>query len=153
MLDHFCAHVSQSSFCRHSHSWQVNWNIKGMGGVEGDSYIYSASQHMRLIDGWVDVDKRAEGMDGYSLKTEERRGWCRWPIILRGWQHTGSSVIEEYACVRGCVRAYESDSDSDLPIKVVQERNGVMGQKERKRGKERHMETREKRKRWGQKSH
>lgn len=48
-----------------------------MGGVEGDSYIYSALQHMRskrLIDGWVDVDKRAEGMDGYSLKTEERRG-------------------------------------------------------------------------------
>lgn len=28
----------------------------------------------RLMDGWVDVDKRAEGMDGYSLKTEERRG-------------------------------------------------------------------------------
>ena len=28
----------------------------------------------RLTDGWVDVDKRAVGMDGYCLKTEERRG-------------------------------------------------------------------------------
>lgn len=51
-------------------------------------------------------------------------------------------MIEEY--VRACVRVYESDCDSDLPIKVMQERNGVMGQKERKRGKERHMEKREK---------
>ncbi len=30
---------------------------------------------------------------------------------------------------------YESDGDSDLPIKVMQERNGVMGQKERKGGR------------------
>lgn len=45
--------------------------------MEGGSYIYSALQHMRsqrLMDWWVDADKRAEGMDGYSLKTEKRRG-------------------------------------------------------------------------------
>lgn len=40
--------------------------------------IYSTLQYKgggkRLMDGWMDVDKRAEGMDGYSLKTEGKRG-------------------------------------------------------------------------------
>lgn len=39
-----------------------------------------------------------------------------------------------HACVRACV--YESDSDSDLPIKVMQGRDGVMGQKEKEEGRE-----------------
>ncbi len=43
---------------------------------EGQLYIFSFTVYggKGLMDGWVDVDKRAEGMDGYSLKTEERRG-------------------------------------------------------------------------------
>lgn len=48
-----------------------------MSEKEAHSYIYSALQHMGgkgLMDRWVDVDKRAERMDGCCLKTEERRG-------------------------------------------------------------------------------
>lgn len=37
-------------------------------------------------------------------------------------------------CVHACV--YGSDSDSDLPIKVMQGRDGVMGQWEGEEGRE-----------------
>lgn len=51
-----------------------------MGGLQGRKglviyiQLYSIWGAKRLMDGWADVDKRAEGMDGYSLETEESRG-------------------------------------------------------------------------------
>lgn len=48
-----------------------------MNGKEGAADIYPALQYIggkRLMDELAVVHRRAEGIDGYSLKTEERRG-------------------------------------------------------------------------------
>lgn len=47
-------------------------NDEGERGIAIYIQLYSVwGGDKRLMDGWVDVDKRAEGVDGYSLK---RRG-------------------------------------------------------------------------------
>lgn len=80
--------------------WRKGWGKKRASYIQ---YIHLYIMWGQEVDGWLNVDVRAKGMDCKSLKTGESRGWCRLPIILRGWQHTEHFVIEISMCVCDCL--------------------------------------------------